>query len=72
MVSKSFALMMTLRLGLIDSVKGRQEYVVPADINLADFESILIHCEQYNILWGGFDIPDEVAAPAVEAKAYGS
>ena len=33
-------------------------------INLDDFESILIHCESYNILWGGFDIPNtETAAP---------
>lgn len=71
-LSKNPTFIAPVNIGLIESVKGRQEYVVPADINLADFESILIHCEKYNILWGGFDIPDEATAPAVEAEAYGS
>ena len=51
-----------VRLGPIDGIKGAQEYVVPDDINLDDFESILIHCEKFNILWGGFDIPEKSAA----------
>jgi len=60
-----------INLGLIDSNKGAQEYILPDDINLDDYESILIHCEAYNILWGGFDIPDSEAA--VETKqSYGS
>ena len=45
-------------LGFIDSIKGGQEYIVPDNINLDDYESILIHCEKFNILWGGFDIPE--------------
>ena len=60
-------------LDLIDSIKGAQEYVVPDDINLDDFESILIHCEKYNILWGGFDIPEKGAVSTVVPKeSYGS
>ena len=58
-----------LSLGLIDSNKGQQEYVLPEGVNLDDYESILIHCEQYNKLWGGFDIPEgETAAKS----SYGS
>ena len=69
-LSKNPTFIAPVSLGLINSVKGGQEYVVPADVNLADFESILIHCEEFNILWGGFDIPDSSAAPA--KPAYGS
>jgi len=60
-------------LGLIDGIKGRQEYIVPDGVNLDDFESILIHCEKYNILWGGFDIPEKGAVSTVVPKdSYGS
>ena len=63
-LSKNPTFIEPLSLGLIDSNKGGQEYIVPEGINLDDFESILIHCESYNILWGGFDIPNtETAAP---------
>ena len=33
------------------SNKGGQRYEIPADVNLDDFKSILIHCEQYAKLW---------------------
>ena len=67
-LSKSPTFEAPLNLGLIDSNKGSQEYTLPADVNLDDYESILIHCEQYNKLWGGFDIPEGDAA----ADSYGS
>ena len=35
---------------------GVQEYTLPAGVNLADFESVLVHCEQFSVLWGGADI----------------
>jgi len=37
----------------LKSNKGAQEYVIPADININDYQSLLIHCEQYSVLWGG-------------------
>ena len=40
-------------LGELKSKKGSQDYVVLAGVNLADFSSVLIHCEAYSILWGG-------------------
>jgi len=32
---------------------GTQDYVVPAEINIEDFTTLLIHCEAYSVLWGG-------------------
>jgi len=46
-------------LGLIRSNKGDQNYIIPAHINLEDYESIVIHSEAENVLWGGFDIPSK-------------
>ena len=42
-----------VKLGLLESTKGAQEYVVPAGVNLSQFGSVLIHCEQFSVLWGG-------------------
>ena len=44
-----------INLGELQKTKGAQEYLVPAGINLADYSSVLVHCEQYSILWGGGD-----------------
>ncbi len=33
--------------------KGAQEYVLPSNIDINDFKSLLIHCEAYSVLWGG-------------------
>ncbi len=43
-------------LGFVKSNKGAQEYVVPADVNIANFNSVLIHCEKFSVLWGGGNI----------------
>ena len=43
-------------LGELTSTKGSQEYVVPAGVDLANFESVLVHCEAYSVLWGGGDL----------------
>jgi len=43
-------------LGELTSTKGTQEYLVPAGVNLSDFESVLVHCEAYSVLWGGGDL----------------
>ena len=36
--------------------KGYQEYVLPANIDINDYASLLIHCEQFSVLWGGANI----------------
>ncbi len=40
----------------LQSNKGGQDYVVPSTINLANFSSVLIHCEAFSVLWGGGDL----------------
>lgn len=40
-------------LGVLKSNKGTQDYVVPSGVSLANFSSVLIHCEAYSVLWGG-------------------
>ena len=36
--------------------KGSHDYVVPAGVDLAAFGSVLIHCEQFSVLWGGANL----------------
>jgi len=42
-----------INLGELQKTRGAQEYLVPEGVNLADFSSVLVHCEAYSILWGG-------------------
>lgn len=43
-------------LGFVKSNKGTQDYQLPAGVTLADFNSVLIHCEAFSVLWGGGNI----------------
>jgi len=45
-----------VRLAVLRSTKGAQEYVIPAGVDLSQFGSILIHCEAFSKLWGGANI----------------
>jgi len=45
-----------INIGELQKTKGMQEYLVPADVNLADYSSVLVHCEQYSVIWGGGDL----------------
>ncbi len=45
-----------LNIGELQKTKGAQEYLVPAEVNIADYASVLVHCEKYAILWGGGDL----------------
>jgi len=44
------------KLGVLKSRKGGQTYIIPADVDLSDYKSIVIHCEAFTVLWGGFDL----------------
>lgn len=35
---------------------GYQEYVIPNNIDINDYASLLIHCERFSVLWGGTNI----------------
>ena len=43
----------SINLGGLKSNKGGQEYAIPAGTDLAQFSTVLVHCEAYSILWGG-------------------
>ena len=45
-----------LKLGFLETNKGAHDVVLPAGVDIADYESVLIHCEQFSVLWGGADI----------------
>lgn len=45
-----------IRLSVLKSHKGTQRYLIPDDIDLTDFKSVVIQCEAYTVLWGGFDL----------------
>ncbi len=46
----------SLKLGVLKSKKGAQSYIVPGNISLFEYKSVLIHCEAFTVLWGGFDL----------------
>lgn len=45
-----------INIGELQKTRGAQEYLIPDNINLADFQSILVHCEEFAVLWGGSDL----------------
>ena len=46
----------SINIGELEKTKGTQEYEIPANINLAGYGSVLVHCEAYSVLWGGGDL----------------
>ncbi len=45
-----------VRLSVLKSHRGSQSYVIPANIDISEYQSIVIQCEAYSVLWGGFDL----------------
>ncbi len=37
----------------LTSYKGNMAFTVPEGISVADYQSLIVHCEQYAKLWGG-------------------
>jgi len=46
----------TVRLSVLKSHRGAQTYKIPKTIDLDDYKSVIIHCEAFSVLWGGFDL----------------
>ena len=46
----------SISLGALKSNKGGSDYVLPAGVSLSDFQSILVHCEAFSVLWAAADI----------------
>lgn len=45
-----------LFLGVLEAFSGKQRYPIPANINLKDHQSIVIHCKAYSVVWAGVDL----------------
>ena len=43
-------------LGFVKQNKGSHDYELPAGLDIAAFESVLVHCEAFSVLWGGANI----------------
>jgi len=39
-------------IGKLKSIKGGQKYLIPSNISLSDYKSIVVHCEKFNKVWG--------------------
>lgn len=46
----------SLKLSVLKSNKGAQSYSIPQDIDLSKYKSVVIHCEAFSVLWGGFNL----------------
>lgn len=46
----------SVKLSVLKSNRGAQSYILPEDVKLSDYKSVVIHCEAFSVLWGGFDI----------------
>ncbi|MCM5662207.1 DM13 domain-containing protein [Galbibacter mesophilus] len=40
----------------LKSNKGSQQYKLPEGVRLEDFQSLVIHCEKFSVVWGGIDL----------------
>ena len=47
----------SLKLSVLKSAKGMQSYTIPLETDLSEYKSVIIHCEAFSVLWGGFDLP---------------
>ena len=45
-----------LGLGPLKGNIGDQNYVIPSDVNLADYKSVVIWCEQFGVLFSAADL----------------
>ena len=45
-----------IKLGALKTNKGGSDYAIPAGVNLANYQSVLIHCEAYSKLWGAAEL----------------
>ena len=42
-----------LNLGELTKNKGAQDYEIPEGTDLSQYSTVLVHCEKYEVLWGG-------------------
>lgn len=55
-VTAENALLDALVVSELKTYKGKVSIPLPDGLSLSDYQSLIIHCEQYGILWGGSDL----------------
>jgi hypothetical protein len=45
-----------VRISVLKSHRGAQSYTIPSNLDISDYQSVVIQCEAYSVLWGGFDL----------------
>ena len=50
-----------ITLASLKDISGKQHYILPSNINIEDYKSIVIHSEESNLIWGGFNLPRDRA-----------
>lgn len=40
----------------LSKASGKQEYIIKESIDILQYKSILLHCEEYSVLWGAADL----------------
>ena len=43
----------SVRVAKLKTFHGKSTYVIPDDVAIEDYKSVVIHCEAYSKLWGG-------------------
>lgn len=43
-------------LGEVMNFSGAQSFVIPKDVVIEDYQSIVIHCKAYSVVWGGTNL----------------
>jgi len=56
-LSGKTALKSAVKIGVLKSNTGGQSYIIPENIDLSSYQSVIIQCEAFSVLWGGFDLP---------------
>ena len=57
-LSGETALVSAVKIGVLKSNSGSQSYIIPDDVDLSAYQSVIIQCEAFSVLWGGFDLPE--------------
>jgi len=40
----------------LESTKPGQRFEIPDEVDLSKYKTVLIHCEEYSVLWGGAEL----------------
>lgn len=65
-IDSKTALTSSRSIGVLKAKSGAQLYTIPEDVDLDDYKSVIIHCEAFSVLWGGFDLPDSTSGDATK------